>query len=144
MTKPKPANDKSLNVPVSTVVRLVKLLGEENLSDEFILSAHALRVDLSPVMKFLNDKGVEAPQGETVPVSAAAAATRLVHTRFEKEFAANEASTARVRVSPRLILQTKKFLSRKGINRRNEFAASIVQADPQQCPTPGRCPHIQD
>jgi hypothetical protein len=144
MTKPKPASNKSVSVPVSTVAGLAKLLDEENLSDEFILALHALKVDLSPVMKFLSNKGVKAPPGKAIPISTAVAATRLVHSRFGKEFAVDKASAATVKVSPRLIYQTKKFLSDKGGDRGNKFAASIVGTDPQQCPTPGRCPHIQD
>jgi hypothetical protein len=141
------AENRSRSVPVSTVVRLVRLLEEENLLDQFILSSHALRVDLSPLTSFLNGKGVDVPQARPIPIGAAAAAVRIVHHQFAEEFAANDASAARVNVSPRVIYQAKKFIANNGIDRRNQFAASIAGTNPRErCPGPDpyRCPHIDD
>jgi hypothetical protein len=120
-------------------------LEEENLFDEFILSSHALRIDLSPFTSFLNGKGVDVPQGRPIPMSTAAVASRMVHRQFGEEFAANEVSQARVNVSPRVIYQAKKFIAEKGIDRRSQFAASIAGTNPREkCPGPDpyQCPHI--
>ena len=135
-------SQKSFSVSVSTVVKVVKLLEEESVLDEFVLASRGLRLDLSPFMSFLAAKGVEVPPEGPAHFGVAAAAARMVHRQYAEEFAADTASEARINVSPRLLLQAKKFIAEKGISRRSEFAASIA-GGPKRCPgaDPYQCPH---
>jgi len=138
----KSRTQKSFSVPVSTVVKVVRLLEEENVFDEFVLASRGLRLDLSPFMSFLAAKGVDVPSEGPVHFGVAAAATRMVHRQYAEEFAADGVSEARLNVSPRVLLQAKRFIADKGITRRNEFAASIAGGS-KRCPGPDpyQCPH---
>jgi len=133
---------KTFGVPASTLVKTVQLLEREGALDEFILRSKGMSVDLSPLLKFLNRKGVGVAKSGTIHLGAVAAAARMVHAQFSEEFAADAASTENVRVSPRVVLYAKKFIAEKQIDRRNEFAAAIASpGEPCPGPNPYQCPH---
>jgi len=141
MSKKKSPVPKTFGVRASTILKTVQLLEREGVLDEFILRSKGLRVDLSPFMKFLNRKGVGVPKSGPVHLGAATAAARMVHSQYAEEFAADKASTTRVKVSPRVVLYAKKFIADKEIDKRNEFAASIAGPE-RKCPGPNpyQCP----
>jgi hypothetical protein len=140
MVKQPARTQKTFSVHVGTVAKVVKILDDHNLLDEFVLKSGTLKVDLSPFMSFLNQKNVAAPRGGSVHLGAGAAAVRMVHRNFAEEFAADRAATARVAVPPRVVKYAKSFIASKNLGAGNQFAASITQ--PGNCPPPDpyHCP----
>ena len=129
-------------VPTSTVLKTVQLLEREGVLDEFVLRSKGMSIDLSPLMKFLNRKGVGVSKSGSAHFGAAAAAARMVHTHYAEEFAGDATSRENVKVSPRAVLYAKKFIAEKEINQRNEFAAAIATPErPCPGPNPYQCPH---